>query len=152
MRPPLARRTIGMIGGLQHVVEAVEVGAQHGVPFLAGHRRKGVVAGDAGIENDAVVGAVAPSISAASACAQAGAVGDVEADHAATSAAGARCRPASASAPALSRAVVDDDVEAVMRQAPGDGAADALAGAGDEDRAGHELAGLLISLETSCGW
>ena len=57
-----------------------------------------------------------------------------------------------ASAPGLVGAVVDDDVEAVMRQAPGDGAADALAGAGDEDRAGHELAGLLISLVTSCGW
>ena len=54
--------------------------------------------------------------------------------------------------PGLVGAVVDDDVEAVMRQAPGDGAADTLAGAGDEDRAGHELAGLLISLETSCGW
>ena len=78
-------------------------------------------------------------------------VGDVETDHPATSAGGGDVGQRGLGA-GLVGTVVDDDVEAVMRQAPGDGAADALAGAGDEDRAGHELAGLLISLVTSCGW
>jgi hypothetical protein len=69
----------------------------------------------------------------------AGAVGDVELDHAGVAAQGGhfggdgvRIR-----APA---AAVHDDVKAVARQAQGDGAADAAAGAGDENETvGHEF-------------
>ena len=81
----------------------------------------------------------------------AGAVGDVETEHAAAAAGGGDVGQRGLGA-GLVGTVVHDNVEAVTRQAPRDGAADALAGAGDEDRAGHELAGLLISLVTSCGW
>ena len=47
---------------LQHVVEGVEVGAEHAVPLLAAHRRKRRVGMHAGIADDAVVRAVSRDV------------------------------------------------------------------------------------------
>ena len=81
-----------------------------------------------------------------------GSVGDVEADHPPAAARGGNVGERCLGADAVG-AVMDDDMEAVARQTPGDGAADALAGAGDEDSADHDRGAAWppISAEASCG-
>ncbi len=55
MRPGLRGRTMRHDQRMEHVVETIEVGAQHLVPLLAGHAGERGVAGDAGIADHAMV-------------------------------------------------------------------------------------------------
>ena len=108
-----------------------------GVPLFAGHRRERVVAGDAGIADHAVIRAMGGDVGLDGGGA-AGAVGDVEFQHTGSSSERLDLGDDGIGEVAAA-AAMHGDVEAIAGEPQRDRAADAAAGAGDEDAAiGHE--------------
>src|SRR5690606_36918506 len=62
---------------MDYVVERVQIGMDHAIPFVASHGGKGRIASDACVADDTVVGAVRVDIGAQVACGRSP-VGDVE--------------------------------------------------------------------------
>ncbi|MNF90324.1 hypothetical protein D3C84_728840 [compost metagenome] len=115
---------------MQHVVETVEIGAHHHIPILLAKGGKGTVAGQAGIEHHAVIGAVGFHVGFENFLA-AGAVGHVELQDARTTAQGLDFG-LDGFGVGQAAAAMQHDVVPGLGQAQGDGAADATAGAGDQ--------------------
>ena len=110
---------------MQHVVEAVEVGAQYRVPVVVAERGEGAVACQSGVEDDAVTGAVRGDVRFQH-FADVVTVADVKLQHARRAAVGADvCRGFFRLGKAA--ATMDDDGKAVGSEALCDGTANATA-------------------------
>ena len=119
---------------MQHIVEAVEIRAQNRVPVFVGERRKCAIPRHAGVADHAVIRAMGRDIRGD--CGSAvRAVRDVEAQDARRQAAGVHDGGARFFGGRQVFAAMQDHLKAAGRQAFGNGAADAPAGAGHQDAA-----------------
>ena len=121
---------------MQHVVEAVQIGAQYAVPILVFQRGEGIVAREPRIQHHAVIRAMRFNIRFQHAAAF-GAVGHVKLQY--------PCLPPQRADLFRHRfgirhaaAAVHHNVEAVLCQGQSGRTADAAGGAGDEDGLGHD--------------
>jgi hypothetical protein len=115
---------------VKHVVEAVEVGAQNGIPIVARECRENIVPMDAGVAYDAVVGTVCRDVGFEHG-ARGAAIRDVELQHAGTAACALDLFRGAARSVVVG-VIVHRDGESIVREARGDRGADAFARAGDE--------------------
>jgi hypothetical protein len=116
---------------IQYIVEAIEIGFQNTVPVFTRHGGKGMVAGNAGVADDAVIGTMKCHVLLQ----DVGALGtftDIELQHprAATHGADGLGDFVGGSAALMA---MQHDLIAILCQTQGDGFANAAAGTGDQD-------------------
>ncbi len=98
----------------QDIVKAVQIGAEDGIPFLVRHGGKGIVTGDAGVEDHPVAAAMGGHIGFQSGK-TAGPIGNIETQQPSVPADCPHGRQRLLRSAAVG-AVMDDDVEAVAGQ------------------------------------